>query len=183
MRAPGAAPLLLTLLRADDARVRALALRAYHQQDASGFFLLLSGWSDRDPLGRLVALRALAAIPDARIRDFLIRNGLRDADPRARSEALAGIAAVETALATVSAPAQRLASRTAIEAHLDATDVNERAAAARALARLGWDEALPDAVRDAFRPRPGGRLEGGFSRRRGAGTRLPDRRVAGDSRA
>ena len=159
-RAPaaGAAEVLLDDLRSPDPETRARALAAYRRQDGEGFFLLLSGWSDRDPLGRLHLLRELSRIPDGRLRDFL-HQAAGDADPRVRAAALTGFGALESALAGADAPRSNPRSNGAGEAEEDpeaafdaslaalrgglaAEDLHERAAAAGALRRLAAEGLL-----------------------------------------
>lgn len=154
VQAPGAEELLLDDLRSPDPETRARALAAFRRQDEEGFFLLLSGWSDRDPLGRLHLVRELSAASDARLRDFL-HQAAGDADPRVRAAALTGFGALEAALAgpdgpppTPSAEAEEDpeapfdASLAALAGGLAAEDLYERAAAAGALRRLAAEGLL-----------------------------------------
>ena len=143
---PAAASDLLDLLQAPAAATRAGALRALYRQDRAGFFLLLSGWSDREPAGRVQAAHALAGIPDDRIREFLMRSLLPDADAGVRTAAAAALA--HHAAASPAGSGSLAAMTAALTARLDAVSVTERAAAADALASLaarlddsGWAEA------------------------------------------
>ena len=151
--APGAEEVLLDDLRSPDPETRARALAAYRRQDEEGFFLLLSGWSDRDPLGRVHLARELSRIPDGRLRDFL-HQAAADADPRVRAAALTGFGALESALGAEDGPpptpsaeaedpeAPFDASLAALRAGLAADDLHERAAAAGALRRLAAEGLL-----------------------------------------
>ena len=164
--APEAAEVLLDDLQSPDPETRARAFAAYRRQDEEGFFLLLSGWSDRDPLGRLHLLRELSRMPDRRLRDFL-HQAAADADPRVRAAALSGFGALESALAGSDAPMSNEsgndsgnesgnesgeagedpeaafdASLAALAGGLAAEDLHERAAAAGALRRLAADGLL-----------------------------------------
>ncbi len=133
---PGSAELLVDRIGAPDPpnpEVRAAAARALHRQDPEGFWLLLSGWSDRDPQARLAMTRALAGIRDPRIRNFL-RGALDDEDSRVRSAAITGLGELEARLPE---DQRDEASITAILGRLEAEDIRERAAAARALGALG----------------------------------------------
>lgn len=144
VRADGAAEALLEQLGSGDRESRARALRAYHRQDPDGFFLLLSGWSDRDPLARGLLARELAAVPDPRLREFLGEMAREDGDPRARAAALTGLGTLEATIA--SEDGDRAAGRpdpgpapetlALLRAGLGGETGDERAAAAGALRRL-----------------------------------------------
>ena len=145
-RRPEATNALIERMQSPDAEVRAGALRALYPQDEEGFFLLLSGWSDRDPAGRMAMARRLAEIRDPRIRNFLLRNPLADEDPRVRAVALAGLGALEEVLAAAGDPDPEVGE--ALIRHLGAADPEERAAAADALGRL---ERGGNSIRAAYR--------------------------------
>lgn len=144
VRADGAAEALLEQLGSGDRESRAQAFRAYHRQDPDGFFLLLSGWSDRDPLARVHLARELAAVADGRLRDFLGEMAREDGDSRVRAAALTGLGALEAAIASehgdraAGSPDSQPAPRTleVLRAGLTGETVYERAAAAGALGRL-----------------------------------------------
>lgn len=145
-RHEGAAPGLIARMQAPEPESRAGALRALHRQDDEGFWLLLSGWSDRDPQGRIALARHLSSIREPRIRDFLLRSLLRDDDAQVRTAALTGIGELEAELAAAGSGSPETVP--ALLGRLEASDVMERAAAARALGRLG--EGLAE-VRRAYR--------------------------------
>ncbi len=131
--APGSAERLVDLIGTGNPTIRAAATRALHRQDPDGFWLLLSGWSDRDPGGRLAMTRALGAMRDPRIGNFL-RGALDDEDSRVRAAALTGLGELEAGLP----PDQRNEeTKAALIARLEAEDPHERAAAARALGGIG----------------------------------------------
>ncbi len=159
---PAAVPALIDRMQSPDPETRAAALGAVHRQDPEGFWLLLSGWSDRDPLGRIAMARRLSAIQDPRIRGFLLENLLADEDPRVRAAALTGLGALEAELSAAGQGSPELAVAS-IRA-LDAPDLYERAAAAGALSRLGSGllehriEAIERAYRGDNAPRPDFRL-------------------------
>ena len=140
VRAGGAAEALLGQLGSGDRESRARALRAFHRQDPEGFFLLLSGWSDRDPLARVHLARELAAVPDPRLRDFLGALAREDGDSRVRAAALTGLGELDAALGN--GDGDRAAGTPGPEtleilrAGLAGETVYERAAAAGALRRL-----------------------------------------------
>lgn len=142
---PEAMNALIERMQSPDPRVRAGALSALYRQDEEGFFLLLSGWSDRDPIGRIEMARQLAGIRDPRIRNLLLRNLLPDQDPRVRAAALTGLGELEEALAPDGDPGAETVE--ALIRHLEAQDPYERAAAASALGRLG---AGGDSLRRAY---------------------------------
>ena len=134
VRRPEVTDALIRRMQSSDPEVRAGALRALYAQDQEGFFLLLSGWSDRDPVGRIAMALRLSEIPDPRIRNYLLRNPLTDADPRVRAVALAALGELEEILR--GAGEESLEVAPALIRHLGAEDPNERAAAAEALGRL-----------------------------------------------
>ena len=140
VRAEGAAEALLGQLGSGDRESRARALRAFHRQDPEGFFLLLSGWSDRDPLARMHLARELAAVPDPRLREFLGALAREDGDSRVRAAALAGLGALDAALGSEDGdPAAGTPAPETLEilrAGLAGETGYERAAAAGALRRL-----------------------------------------------
>ena len=144
-RHPDAVPVLIPRMQSQDPNVRAGAVRALHPQDEEGFFLLLSGWSDREPVGRIAMARRLAGIRDPRIRNFLLRNLLPDEDPRVRAAALTGLGELEEALSSAGDESPEVVE--ALARHLAAEDPYERAAAASALGRLGTGQ---DSIRRAF---------------------------------
>lgn len=135
IRHPAATDVLIGRMQSPDPEVRAGALRALYPQDEEGFLLLLSGWSDRDPVGRIAMARRLVGIRDARIRSFLLRNLLPDEDPRVRAAALTGLGQLEEALGDAGDESPAVVE--ALIRHLDAGDPHERAVAAAALGRLG----------------------------------------------
>ena len=145
IRHPEATDALIRRMQSPDPGVRAGALRALHPQDEEGFFLLLSGWSDRDPVGRIAMARRLVEIRDARIRNFLLRNLLPDEDPRVRAVALTGLGELEEALRNAGDESSEVVD--ALIRHLEAEDPYERAMAAAALERLGTGAA---SVRRAY---------------------------------
>ena len=152
-----AIPILIDRMQSPAPPERARAVRALHRQDPEGFRLLLSGWSDPDPLGRLAMARTLPEVRDPRIRDFLVRNLLADEDPRVRTAALTGIGELEAELAAAGQGSPETAA--ALLGRLDAADVYERAAAARALGRLGTGlREIRDAYRRDAAPEPDFRL-------------------------
>ncbi len=130
----GSAPLLVDLVADADPALRAAAARAIHLQDPETFWLLLAGWSDRDPLARIAMTRAMGGVADPRIRNFLLYNGLADEDARVRAAAMTALAALETGLADDQRDPE---VTTAVAGGLAAADPLERAAAANALRRLG----------------------------------------------
>ena len=134
VRHPEVTDALIQRLQSPDPEVRAGALRALYPQDEEGFFLLLSGWSDRDPVGKIAMARRLSEIRDARIRNFLLRNLLTDEDPRVRAVALTGLGELEEALRSAGDGSPEVVA--ALVRHLEAEDPYERAAAASALGRL-----------------------------------------------
>lgn len=134
IRHPEAMDALIRRMPSPDPEVRAGALRALYPQGEEGFFLLLSGWSDRDPAGRIAVARRLAGIRDARIRSFLLRNLLPDEDPRVRAAALSGLGELEEALGGAGDEDPEVIA--ALTRHLEAEDPHERAMAAAALGRL-----------------------------------------------
>lgn len=136
VRHPSAVPMLIDWTLDADPETRAGAFRALHHQDEEGFRLLMSGWSDPDPVGRAALARQLAGIRDPRVLEFLLRALLPDEDPRVRTAALEGVGRIGSALAAVGADPDPGAVR-ALESHLTAEDSLERAAAATALGRLG----------------------------------------------
>ena len=125
---------LIRRMQSPDPEERAGAMRALYPQDQEGFFLLLSGWSDRDPAGRIAMARRLSGIPDPRIRNFLLRNPLTDPDSRVRAVALAGLGELAAILRRDGEESPEVAP--ALIRHLGAEDPYERAAAAAALGRL-----------------------------------------------
>ena len=168
-----AAEALLGQLGSGDRETRARALRAYHRQDEEGFFLLLSGWSDRDALARVHLVRELAAVPDARLRDFL--SGMAsDGDSRVRAAAFTALGDLEAALGErgtgpgegEATPGEREAGTPGAEDRagtlailreaLSGESVYERAAAAGAIRRLaphldrGETAELADTLETAF---------------------------------
>ena len=134
VRHPEVTGALIRRMQSSDPEVRASAMRALYPQDQEGFFLLLSGWSDRDPAGRIAMARRLSQIPDPRIRNFLLRNPLTDADSRVRAVALAGLGELEENLRGDGEESPEVVP--ALIRHLGAEDPYERAAAAAALGRL-----------------------------------------------
>ena len=134
VRHPDATDALIRRMQSPDPEVRAGAMRALHPQDEEGFLLLLSGWSDRDPVGRIAMARRLAEIRDPRIRNFLLRNQLTEEDPRVRAVALTGLGELEEALRNAGNGSPEVVE--ALVAHLEAEDPYERAAAATAFGRL-----------------------------------------------
>ena len=134
VRHPEVTEALIRRMQSSDPEVRAGAMRALYPQDQEGFFLLLSGWSDRDPAGRIAMARRLSEIPDPRIRNFLLRNPLTDADSRVRAVALAGLGELEEILRGDGEESPEVVP--ALIRHLGAEDPYERAAAAAALGRL-----------------------------------------------
>ena len=134
VRHPEATQALIRRMQSSDPEVRAGALRALYPQDQEGFFLLLSGWSDRDPAGRIAMTRGLSEIPDPRIRSYLLRNPLNDPDTRVRAVALAGLGGLEQTLQSAGDGSPEVTA--ALIRHLGAADPYERAAAAAALGRL-----------------------------------------------
>ena len=134
VRHPQVTDALIRRMQSSDPEVRAGAMRALYPQDQEGFFLLLSGWSDRDPAGRIAMTRRLSEIRDPRIRNFLLRNPLTDPDARVRAVALAGLGALEETLRSAGDESPDVAP--ALIRHLGAEDPYERAAAAAALGRL-----------------------------------------------
>ncbi len=131
-----AADALLDWTRDEDPGTRAAAFRALHRQDEDGFRLLMSGWSDPDPMGREAIAEQLGQVGDARVRDFLIHALLPDEDPRVRTAALEGVGRIEAALVRDGLEPDP-ETEAALAAHLTAADPFERASAARALGRLG----------------------------------------------
>lgn len=134
VRRPDVTAALIRRMQSSDPEVRAGAMRALYPQDQEGFFLLLSGWSDRDPAGRIAMARRLSEISDPRIRNFLLRNPLTDPDSRVRAVALAGLGELEETLRDVGDESPEVVP--ALIRHLGAEDPYERAAAAAALGRL-----------------------------------------------
>ena len=154
IRHPEAVEVLLDLLQAPAPDLRAGALRALHHQDPTGFFLLLSGWSDRDPAGRREAARTLAKVRDPRIRNFLLRNLLPDEDEGVRTAALAALVGLEALLAPADRDLEAVLG--ALTAHLEASPIGERTAAAKALGELAeripagaWSRVLAELRRTA----------------------------------
>ena len=145
VRYPEATDALIRRMQSPDPEVRAGAMAALHPQDEEGFLLLLSGWSDRDPVGRIAMARRLSGIRDPRIRDFLLRNQLTDEDPQVRAAALTGLGELEEALRNAGDASAEVVE--ALLRHLGAEGPRERAAAAAALGRL---EAGGDSLRQAF---------------------------------
>jgi len=145
VRHPEATGALIRRMQSPDPEVRAGAMAALHPQDEEGFLLLLSGWSDRDPVGKIAMARRLAGIRDPRIRNFLLRNQLTDEDPRVRAVALTGLGELEEALRSAGSGSPEVAE--ALVRHLGAEDPYERAAAAAALGRL---ETGGDSLRQAY---------------------------------
>ena len=145
VRRRAAVPALVSGMLDPDPDLRAAALRALHAQDEEGFFLLLSGWSDREPAGRIAVARRLAEAPDPRIRDLLRRSLLADEDPGVRAAALSGLGELELALSRVGGGSAEIVP--ALVSHLGAPDAGERAAAATALGELG--AGFPR-IRDAY---------------------------------
>jgi cyclophilin family peptidyl-prolyl cis-trans isomerase/HEAT repeat protein len=134
VRYPEVTGALIGRMQSPDPEVRAGAMRALYPQDEEGFFLLLSGWSDRDPVGKIAMARRLAEIEDPRISNFLLRNLLADDDPRVRAAALTGLGALEETLASGGNGNPEVTET--LVSHLTAEDPYERAAAAGALGRL-----------------------------------------------
>lgn len=134
VRHPEITDALIRRMQSPDPEVRAGVMRALYPQDEEGFFLLLSGWSDRDPVGKIAMARRLAEIEDPRIRNFLLRNLLADDDPRVRATALTGLGELEKLLAAGGDRSPEVVE--ALVGHLTAEDPYERAAAAGALGRL-----------------------------------------------
>lgn len=145
VRHPEVTEALIRRMQSSDPEVRAGAMRALYPQDQEGFFLLLSGWSDRDPAGRIAMARRLSEIPDPRIRNFLLRNPLTDADSRVRAVALAGLGELEEILRGEAEESPEVVP--ALIRHLGAEDPYERAAAAAALGRL---EAGAESLRQSY---------------------------------
>ena len=146
VRHPPAMNALIQRMQSPDPEVRAGAIRAVHLQDEEGFFLLLSGWSDRDPVGRMAMAQRLPEVRDPRIRDFLLRNLLTDEDPRVRAAALGGLGALEAVLRDAGDGSAEVVE--ALVRHLAAEGPHERAAAATALGRL---ETGRDRLVEAYR--------------------------------
>ena len=138
---PEATQALIRRMQSSDPEVRAGAMRALYPQDQEGFFLLLSGWSDRDPAGRIAMTRRLSGIPDPRIRSYLLRNPLTDPDSRVRAVALAGLGELEETLRSAGDESPEVAP--ALIRHLGAEDPYERAAPRRR--RSGASKAGPRA--------------------------------------
>ena len=134
VRHPEVTDALIRRMQSPDPEVRAGAMRALYPQDPEGFFLLLSGWSDRDPAGRIAMTRRLSGIRDPRIRNFLLRNPLTDPDATVRAVTLGGLGELEETLRSTGDESPEVAP--ALIRHLGAEDPYERAAAAAALGRL-----------------------------------------------
>ncbi len=145
IRHPEVMDALIPRMQSPDPEVRAGALRALYVQDEEGFFLLLSGWSDRDPVGRIAMARRLAEIHDPRIRSFLLRNMLTDEDPRVRAVALTGLGELEEHLRGAGEASPEVVET--LVRHLGAEDPYERAAAA---AMLGHLETAGESLRQAY---------------------------------
>ncbi len=132
--APGSAERLVDLLGDPDPATRAAATRALHRQDPEGFWLLLAGWSDRDPLARLAMIRQIGEIRDPQIRSFLLGAAHGDPDSRARAAALIALGTLESGLPEDERSPE---AKAMLVLGLEAEDPHERAAAARALGITG----------------------------------------------